>query len=345
MSLRVRPARSTDARPIHELVGRIAAERIHIFRTEPPALAAIEAAIGGDGPYLVAVDGDMVVGQLGIRPAQLEGLRHVGALYMGVDREKRGQGIGRRLVEVGVQACEACGVWRIELEVFPTNQAAKRLYASMGFEEEGVAPRGRLLPGYVDAFHRMARLLASQPPKRGGPPVDAEVPLQDASGFVVDAVGPDDALVLHHMLKEVAGERRWISMLDSPGEDAVRTFHERGKDAGDPHLVARKGSEILGWIDISRIPRDGRRHAGNLGMGVDARYRGQGVGRKLLREAMDAARASGFLQVELGVWASNTPARTLYERAGFQETGWGRRARYLEDFEDDLVSMQLILDD
>ena len=45
--------------------------------------------------------------------------------------------------------------------------------------------------------------------------------------------------------------------------------------------------------------------------------RGQGIGRALLREAMDVARAEGAAHIELGTSEDDEAARALYESEGF----------------------------
>ncbi|HYH62215.1 MAG TPA: GNAT family N-acetyltransferase [Solirubrobacterales bacterium] len=45
--------------------------------------------------------------------------------------------------------------------------------------------------------------------------------------------------------------------------------------------------------------------------------RGQGIGRKLLREAMDVAREAGAAHIELGTSEDDEAARALYESEGF----------------------------
>jgi ribosomal protein S18 acetylase RimI-like enzyme len=45
--------------------------------------------------------------------------------------------------------------------------------------------------------------------------------------------------------------------------------------------------------------------------------RGQGIGRVLLREAMDVARAEGAVNIELGTSDDDRAARALYESEGF----------------------------
>jgi ribosomal protein S18 acetylase RimI-like enzyme len=45
--------------------------------------------------------------------------------------------------------------------------------------------------------------------------------------------------------------------------------------------------------------------------------RGKGLGRALMREAIDAARAAGAARMDLGTSVSDTVARALYESCGF----------------------------
>jgi ribosomal protein S18 acetylase RimI-like enzyme len=49
--------------------------------------------------------------------------------------------------------------------------------------------------------------------------------------------------------------------------------------------------------------------------------RGQGLGRALMEEAMDAARAEGATYMELGTGEDDVAARALYESLGFDNHG------------------------
>jgi len=46
--------------------------------------------------------------------------------------------------------------------------------------------------------------------------------------------------------------------------------------------------------------------------------RRRGVGRSLMRAALDEARARGFSEVELSSWAFNTDAHALFRSLGFE---------------------------
>ena len=66
---------------------------------------------------------------------------------------------------------------------------------------------------------------------------------------------------------------------------------------------------------------------------VVPRLRGHGIGRAILREAMDVARASGATYMDLGTSEADTAARALYESEGFdchEGKGSGPLALYYE---------------
>lgn len=69
--------------------------------------------------------------------------QHKGNIYgMYVTPETRGQGVGKALMlEVIQRAKETEGLEQLILQVVSTNDSAKKLYKSLGFETYGVEPR------------------------------------------------------------------------------------------------------------------------------------------------------------------------------------------------------------
>ena len=65
----------------------------------------------------------------------------------------RRRGIGTALLEAAVDWARRAGVRKLELHVFPWNEAAIKLYESFGFEREGYR-KGQYRRGdeYVDAI-------------------------------------------------------------------------------------------------------------------------------------------------------------------------------------------------
>ncbi|MFI5027723.1 MAG: GNAT family N-acetyltransferase [Solirubrobacterales bacterium] len=93
------------------------------------------ASVEWAGSFLfVLEDGGEPLGALGLQPTAAEGVLTLG---MWILPGWRGRGGGRLLMEAALAARPA-EVHKIELEVFPDNEAAIGLYRSLGFAEEGL---------------------------------------------------------------------------------------------------------------------------------------------------------------------------------------------------------------
>ena len=64
-----------------------------------------------------------------------------------------------------------------------------------------------------------------------------------------------------------------------------------------------------------------------IAMWVDPEHRGSGIGYRLVREVQAWARARGLRWLRLSVAEEQTPARELYRKCGFEETGGTKRLR------------------
>jgi ribosomal protein S18 acetylase RimI-like enzyme len=114
-------------------------------------------------------------------------------------------------------------------------------------------------------------------------------------------------------------------------------------EADNPQFVAATQGEVVGWCDVRRETVDSYRHVGLLGMGVLAPWRGRGLGERLIRATLAAARAAGIEKVELSVYATNPAARALYAKVGFVQEGTRVRGRKVDATYDDVHLMGLFL--
>jgi len=114
--------------------------------------------------------------------------------------------------------------------------------------------------------------------------------------------------------RSVADERRYLK--------AVRRF---------PHaavFVAEAGEgEIVARLSLSRDQHPSSGHVADLGLMVDAAWRRRGIGRALLRTAVEWAREVGVRKIELHVFPHNEAAIKLYEEFGFEREGY-RKEHY-----------------
>jgi putative acetyltransferase len=102
--------------------------------------------------YVAEVDG-RIVARLSLSRDVHPASRHIADLGLMVDAAYRRRGIGRRLLEEAVGWARVSGVLKLELHVFPWNEAALALYESFGFEREGYRKRHYSREGsYVDAI-------------------------------------------------------------------------------------------------------------------------------------------------------------------------------------------------
>jgi RimJ/RimL family protein N-acetyltransferase len=101
----------------------------------------------------VAEDEGLIVGRLSIARDQHPASRHVADLGLMVAASHRRRGIGTALLDAAVRWAHAAGVRKLELHVFPWNEAAIKLYENYGFVREGLR-RGQYRRGddYVDAI-------------------------------------------------------------------------------------------------------------------------------------------------------------------------------------------------
>lgn len=93
---------------------------------------------------------------------------------------------------------------------------------------------------------------------------------------------------------------------------------------GRYHLNARALWRLaINWLLMQRPHGDGAAviQAHILSLAVDPAAQGQGLGRRLLRAAMERFAALGVLAVQLEVRPDNEPARRLYETEGFVTVG------------------------
>ena len=98
---------------------------------------------------------------------------------------------------------------------------------------------------------------------------------------------------------------------------------DRCKHCGGRILVADVNDEVAGYATIipkvkSEQPEDGDLEYGLISdLVVTEKFRGLGLGQKLLEAAELYARACGVKYLRIGVLAGNQVAETLYAAAGF----------------------------
>ena len=120
-------------------------------------------------------------------------------------------------------------------------------------------------------------------------------------------------------LNGVALEGKGLRMKEAPPLDEVRDWLQGSDARAVAAYVAMQSGEVIGWADVVYPVKENLRPSGRLGMGVDAAWRRQGIGRQLLNRVLRAAEELKLYRVELEVFDANHAAIALYESAGFSE--------------------------
>lgn len=160
----VRDARVEDAPALINLLNRVGQEEIYIADEKAQIPVEQEAAIiRHRNPevqlILVAEQEGAIAGSLEMVRGVLKKNAHTAIFGMALHPEFRGRGIGRGLLGSAEQWARGVGVQKVSLAVFASNHAAIRLYAGLGYEEEGRRYRQyRILGEWVDEIW-MARWL------------------------------------------------------------------------------------------------------------------------------------------------------------------------------------------
>ena len=111
-----------------------------------------------------------------------------------------------------------------------------------------------------------------------------------------------------------------------------------------PVTVAEEGGEVIGWGSLSKF-RDRAAYAPSVEASVYIRHdmHRRGVGRALLEDLIQRARANGFHTLIGGASADQTASVALQESLGFQRVGQFKEVGYKFGQRLDVVFMQLML--
>ncbi|MCB1004655.1 MAG: GNAT family N-acetyltransferase [Acidimicrobiales bacterium] len=140
-AFRVRPGVEADLDDLMRLRADVAAEGVWIGAELPLDEAGDRSRLRpgrpGTATFVAVDDAGRLIANLGIELAPY-GVAHLG---MVVADGWRGRGVGRALLAVALDWAREAGAHKVELQLWPHNTAARRLYERMGFVEEGYLRR------------------------------------------------------------------------------------------------------------------------------------------------------------------------------------------------------------
>lgn len=248
--------------------------------------------------------------------------RHVATLALAVHPDHQRRGIGDQLITTLIESAERWyGFLRLELGVHAENGAAIALYEKHGFSIETRRRNDMLVDGVPAEGLGMARVRPDlvMPPALGAPPAIAPRgprravtvrarTASDAAGFA--RLHQSDSVMEGTFQLPFQSEAHWKKRFEST-------------PAGSHVLVAEIDGELVGVTGLFPLGKSPRmRHVATLGMSVDPRFQGCGVGHALISAITDLSdHYLGISRIVLEVYVDNERARHLYERHGFALEG------------------------
>ena len=131
-------------------------------------------------------------------------------------------------------------------------------------------------------------------------------------------------------------------MMFEPGErstdiNIIKNIIEKSINGDDLVLVATDEESIVGFISVQKGEYKRIKHTGYVVVGIREKYRGKGIGSKLFSELDIWAIENKITRLELSVICSNTIAKHLYEKNGFEVEGIRKNAmiidgKYVDEF-------------
>jgi RimJ/RimL family protein N-acetyltransferase len=145
--------------------------------------------------------------------------------------------------------------------------------------------------------------------------------MADGRDIVFRAAHPEDAADLitiqQHAIDEGISNVDDVTPPTEERADMIRMLKPH-----DLYLVAECEGNVVGSVLLRRMPPSFLHHHALLGIELHRDFRGKRLGTALMFQAMEWGRANGIEMLRLGVLDSNPRAKALYERLGFQQTGY-----------------------
>lgn len=163
-----RHPKASDVKEMMNLINSLVEERAEIAKTkkvtlgeEKRWLANTLKSIRKKEKIMIIVEADgILVGSCEVTQDSYDVSRHVGTLGVGLRKDVRGLGVGKKLVQLCLcESKKTLGVKLVRLYVFDTNKIGRSFYKKIGFKETGRIPRGVFQNGiYKDDIIMVKRL-------------------------------------------------------------------------------------------------------------------------------------------------------------------------------------------
>ena len=164
------------------------------------------------------------------------------------------------------------------------------------------------------------------------------------SEISVRPAGPADAAAICTIYNQGIEDR--VATL----ETELRTPEERrqwlaARGPRHPVIVAEAVGEVVGWGSLNSFnPRKAYDYVADFSVYIERRWRGKGVGSRLLARLIELGRELGYHKLVLSAFPTNLGGMALYQKFGFRTVGIYKEQGKLDGQWVDTIIMEKLLD-
>jgi len=226
----------------------------------------------------------------------------------------KGLHLGRHLMQFVIDRAKELGASGLQLTTHLANIRAQALYARMGFARMGISNDGEAL--YILRFDART------------PDAEHQIRTLD-NGVVIRPFEKEDKELVNTFFDQMGGETRAFFNGNDLNRNFANLFFGEGRENTE-YFTAVKDGAMVGYIFLwdthTAVPW--------LGIAVHEGFKGQHLGRDLLRYLFDRVKDLGGKGLLLTTHLANARAQSLYARMGFERIGTSKsgEALYLKRF-------------
>lgn len=149
-------------------------------------------------------------------------------------------------------------------------------------------------------------------------PYPMQLKLRDGRSATIRIMGPADLDKIVEFAKDLPADDLLFLRTDITDRNAVKIWVDNIKNGHTITLLAEIDGELAAYASVHLEQARWTRRVGEIRVMTSSRYRGAGLGRRLVAEVFDLARSLGLKKITAQMTTEQTAARAAFEHLGFQ---------------------------
>ncbi len=149
-------------------------------------------------------------------------------------------------------------------------------------------------------------------------PYPIQLKLRDGRSAVIRVMEPRDLDKIIEFAKDLPADDLLFLRTDITDRNQVKSWVDNIKAGHTITLLAEIEDELAAYASVHLDQARWTRRVGEIRVMTSSRFRGAGLGRRLVAEVFDLARSLGLKKITAQMTTEQTAARAAFEHLGFQ---------------------------